>query len=78
MVEVIVNSSVVSLFEGVMLLVFDYWPCTVLTTLFTQLTPRVAFVTEERLQVFGVPPIDLHPDMTVIGLLRRKMNVFDC
>ena len=65
------------LFERVMLLVFDYWTCSVLTTLFAQLTPRVALVAEEYLQVFGVPPIDLHPNMTVVGFLRREMDVFD-
>ena len=75
-VEIVVNSSVMSLLERIMLLMFDYRPCSVLTTLFTEFTPRVALVTEEYLQVFGVPPIDLHPNMTVIGFLRREMNVF--
>src|SRR5699024_529887 len=55
----------------------DHWTCRFSTALLTQIPPRIHLVREKFPQVSGVPPEDLQPDMTVISLLRREMNVSD-
>jgi hypothetical protein len=57
---------------------FDQWAHVVCTEELTQLLPIVALVTQQYLQVLGVPPSDLHPDLCIVCLPCRAVKIKYC
>ena len=76
-VRIIVKTSVMSLLEAVMLFVFDQRSSVSLSALLTEHPPRVICICTQTLQVIGVPPIDLQPDVAIPFPLGCQVNVFD-
>ena len=60
------------------LTMLDQWTHAVCAEIVTQIAPIVALVPDQQAQVAGVAPGDLHPDLRVVGLPRRAVNVEDC
>ena len=75
MVDVIVMASVVCHIKRIELPVFDHWPNVGLPMFFTQVVSIIPFVSGNGLQSGEIPREYLPPDVGVVRLLHRTVNI---